>query len=166
MSAPDHLLPGPDITLRTGTGSGSTRLSAFDAALHAAGVSGFNLIVLSSVIPPRSTLRRTGDRHPGQHGDRLYCVLSAAYAEQPGEVAYAGLGWVVDPERGGLFVEHAADSEEALDKLVDLTLADMEERRGTTYGPVQRATAVARCVEQPVCAVSVAAYAAVPWSTP
>ena len=48
---------GPDITIRTGSGQGHTKLSAFDHALLTAGVANFNLITLSSVIPPRRRLR-------------------------------------------------------------------------------------------------------------
>ena len=43
--------------MRTATGTGRTLLAAFDDALLAAGVANFNLITLSSVIPPGSSIR-------------------------------------------------------------------------------------------------------------
>jgi arginine decarboxylase len=39
--------PGLDITVRSGTGTARTLLSAFDSALMSAGVANFNLITLS-----------------------------------------------------------------------------------------------------------------------
>jgi arginine decarboxylase len=40
------------IHVSSGRGEGPTPLAAFDAALRDAGVSNYNLIALSSVIPP------------------------------------------------------------------------------------------------------------------
>jgi arginine decarboxylase len=48
------------IQIATGTGAGPTPLGAFDAALLDAGVANYNLICLSSVIPPASAIRRAG----------------------------------------------------------------------------------------------------------
>jgi arginine decarboxylase len=160
---PDRL--GPDITIRTGTGSGRTRLSAFDAALMAAGVADHNLITLSSVIPPRSRVRVAADPLDSRHGDRLFCVLSVAHADLPGETAWAGLGWTHDDAAGGLFVEHAAGSEESLLEQIELTLGDMVERRTMPAGPVRSVTASAHCTDRPVCAVAVAAYEVLPWGS-
>ena len=156
---------GPDITIRTGAGSGRTLLSAFDSALAAAGVSNFNLITLSSVIPPGSSLRIVDTDLPGCHGDRLYCVVSKAYADHPGEIAWAGLGWTVDPDVGGLFVEHTGGSEESLLEQIELSLADMTERRGGSYGPVHTVTTSVHCVDRPVCALAIAAYEVVGWGS-
>ena len=154
----------PDITVRSGSGAGRTALAAFDRALHDAGVSNFNLIPLSSVIPPGSEVRLEQDDLGGVHGDRLYCVLSAAHAEQPGEIVWAGLGWVRAPETGaGLFVEHHAGSEESLREMIALTLADMVESRGGGYGEVQTQVASAHCTDRPVCALVLAAYSVVSW---
>jgi arginine decarboxylase len=73
------------ISVRSATGTGQTPLSAFDDALHGAGVGDLNLIPLSSVVPPSAEIRR-GDHSPfpATHGDRLYCVLSVAHAELRG----------------------------------------------------------------------------------
>jgi len=152
-----------DITVRTGSGTARTLLAAFDSALRAAGVANFNLITLSSVIPPHSRVRVVDTMLPGGHGDRLYCVLSAAYADQPGQVAWAGLGWSTDATTGGLFVEHHGDSEELLREQIDLSLADMNEGRGGGYGNVQQVLASAECVDRPVCALAIAAYRIAPW---
>ncbi|MFN3602913.1 MAG: pyruvoyl-dependent arginine decarboxylase, partial [Dietzia sp.] len=126
------------ITVRTGTGVGRTPLSAFDDALHGAGVADLNLITLSSVIPPRSDVIRTGAPLASQHGDMLYCVVAAAHSELRGESAWAGLGWVYDEPHGGLFVEHHSGSEESVEELIDMSLDDMARRRGRDFGAVDR----------------------------
>jgi arginine decarboxylase len=155
--------PGLDITVRTGTGSARTLLAAFDTALLEAGVANFNLITLSSVIPPHGRVRVVDTTLSGGHGDRLYCVLSAAYADHPGEIAWAGLGWSTDATTGGLFVEHHGGSEESVSEQIDLSLADMNKNRGGGYGNVQKAMASVHCVDRPVCALVIAAYRIAPW---
>jgi arginine decarboxylase len=159
---PDVLL---DITVRTAVGEGRTLLSAFDKALLEARVANFNLIPLSSVVPPRSTVTRGGDRIEGGHGDRLYCVEAVAYADHPGEVVSAGLGWAIHPEIGGLFVEHSGGSAESVEEQIRLSLADMAEGRGVDFGEVHTAIASARCSGRPVCALAIAAYTTVGWSS-
>ncbi|GAA2139099.1 arginine decarboxylase, pyruvoyl-dependent [Nocardioides koreensis] len=154
---------GPDITIRTGSGQGHTKLSAFDHALLTAGVANFNLVTLSSVIPPRSRIRLVDTVLPGGHGDRLYCVLAAAHAEHPGETVWAGLGWVCDETGKGLFVEHTAGSEESLREQIELSLDDLTRNRGGGYGPVQTVTASAHYVDRPACALAIAAYEVSPW---
>jgi arginine decarboxylase len=154
-----------DITVRTGTGSARTLLAAFDGALLSAGVANFNLLTLSSVIPPGSRVRAVeGHQLPGGHGDRLFCVLSAAYADHPGETVWAGLGWTTDATTGGLFVEHHGGSEESVREQIALSLADMSANRGGGYGEVQIAITSAHCVDRPVCALAVAAYEVLGWS--
>jgi arginine decarboxylase len=156
---------GLDITIRRGTGSARTMLAAFDAALMSAGVANFNLITLSSVIPPRAQVRVVVSPLPlpGTHGDRLFCVLSAAYAEHPGDIVWAGIGWTTDATTGGLFVEHHGGSEESLREQIELSLADMTANRGGGYGEVQMVMASAHYVDRPVCALTIAAYSVVPW---
>jgi arginine decarboxylase len=155
-----------DITVRTTVGVGRTLLSAFDHALLQAGVGNLNLIPLSSVIPPHSTVTVGGSDVVGGHGDRLYCVEAVAYADHPGEVVSAGLGWVVHPTIGGLFVEHTGGSPESVDEQIHLSLADMAEQRGVDFGEVHTAVSSAHCVDRPVCALAIAAYAVADWRTP
>jgi arginine decarboxylase len=152
-----------DITVRTAVGEGRTLLSAFDRALLDAGVANYNLIPLSSVIPPRSSVTRGGGRVDGGHGDRLYCVEAVAYADHPGEIVAAGLGWCIHPEIGGLFVEHTGGSVESVEEQIHLSLADMAESRGIDFGEVHTAVISAHCIDRPVCALAIAAYAVVGW---
>ena len=154
---------GLDISIRTGSGSGRTPLSAFDNALQEAGVADFNLVTLSSVIPPGSRLRHVSNTLPGGHGDLLFCVRAEAYAEQIGDTAWAGLGWCVDETGGGLFVEHHGGSEESVVQQIELSLGDMNAKRGGKYGPVQMALASAQSTGDPACAIVLAAYRVSSW---
>src|SRR4051794_34545206 len=151
------------ISIRTAVGRGRTSMSAFDDALVGAGVANYNLIRLSSVIPQPSMISFDTDPVRGDHGDRLYCVYAAAHAEQPGATAWAGIGWMRDATGRGLFVEHTATSEKALGELIELSLEDMNARRGGGYGAIESVTVSARSDGRPACALAVATYEVAGW---
>ena len=170
MSVPSRPAPpsAPLIRVSRGTGTGPTRLAAFDAALVAAGVPGFNLLPLSSVIPTGSQVRvvEPADQLPGGHGDLLYCVYATAAALEPGAEAWAGVAWGVrdDGSGAGLFVEHHGPSEEALHGELDATLGAMMAARPGGYREAGRLVASVTAAEQPAVAVVLASYAALGWS--
>ena len=154
-----------NIHLSSGTGAGPTPLAAFDAALMDAGVANYNLLCLSSVIPPNARIVRAKHRtQPDDYGRRLYVVMSQMREQRPGRHAHAGIGWVQEGEYGrGLFVElHDADRNRLEDDL-HATLDAMRRRRDVCFGPVQTAIASRRCTTQPVCALVVAVYACERW---
>ena len=155
------------LPVATGTGIGSTSLSAFDAALRDAGVANFNLVRLSSVIPPGTDVDTTG-RTPipqGGWGDRLYCVYAEQHAELPGVEAWAGIGWVQRRDgQGGLFVEHEGPTETFLNNAIESSLADLVAGRPEEFGPVHKVVHGVTCIDKPVCAFVVAAYETAPWS--
>ena len=155
------------IALNTGTGRGPTALAAFDAALRAAGVGEYNLLRLSSVIPPHSTLVRSGaeGQRTGRWGDRLHCVYASQLAEQAGEQAWAGIGWVLrqDGSEAGLFVEHEGPTEQGVLDDIALSLGDMVRRRGGDYTAPELLVSSATCVDEPVCALVVAGYQTTGW---
>lgn len=157
---------GLDISIRSGSGSGRTLLSAFDNALQRAGVADFNLVTLSSIIPPGSRIRSVNSTLPGGHGDLLFCVRAEAFAEHPGDIAWAGIGWCVDDSGAGLFVEHHGGSEQSVIEQIELSLADMNASRGGGYGPVHMSTASAHCTGLPACALVLAAYRVSTWDDP
>lgn len=155
---------GP-LVLAPGHGRGPTRLAAFDAALRDAGVANYNLICLSSVIPPGAHIERRRWHTPAHEwGRRLYCVLSEAREYRPGHAVHAGIGWVRDPVGGqGLFVELHDVDRERLEHDLHATLGAMQAGRGLALGPVQTEIASARCEDEPVCALVIAVYASAPW---
>src|SRR5580765_2894075 len=102
-----------DIQVTGGLGHGPTELSAFDNALTKAGLHNYNIITLSSVIPPNSHVYlNDGPVNPsGRWGDRLYVVMAQIRTSRRDEEVWAGIGWVTNEESGkGLFVEHEGHS--------------------------------------------------------
>jgi arginine decarboxylase len=163
-SGPDRLL----IRVSSGSGTGPTRLAAFDAALFAAGVAGYNIVRLSSVIPPHAAVREVPgrDQVQGGVGDVAYCVYAAAYASNPGEQAWAGLAWAVGPRQAGVgvFVEHTACSESVVRRDLAATIEAMSLTRGHRYQPASQIVRSAVCINHPVCAIVVATYGTAGWS--
>ncbi len=161
-----------DIVISRGLGTGGTTLSAFDGALAAAGIANLNLLCLSSVIPPGARVR-CGSRCDAlvafpevEWGDRLYCVLAESRTAEPGQEAWAGIGWWQDPDDGhGVFVEHHGHDEDEVTTDLELTLRECVERRGRSLdeGSWQTAINGARCVDRPICALVVATYATQGW---
>jgi arginine decarboxylase len=154
-----------NIHMSSGVGGGPTELAAFDAALMDAGVANFNLLCLSSVIPPNATIVHAKHRAlPGDHGRRLYVVMSQMRQSQSGRPAHAGIGWVQQGVDGpGLFVELHDENRDRLEADLHVTLNAMRSYRDITFGPVQTQIASKTCITQPVCALVVAVFACESW---
>ncbi len=153
------------IQVTAATGVGPTALAAFDDALMSAGVSNFNLVRLSSMIPPGSTVTTSNKQMcRGEWGDRLYAVWAFQSAELLGQEAWAGVSWIQDPEDGrGVFVEHEGQSEL---QVREELLASIESlRRAHRLPDVDACTIVTgtRVENQPVCALVIAPVASEPW---
>ena len=100
------LLSGPPsrFVLGAGAGYGETELLAFDRALAAAGFSDYNLVRVSSIIPPGASLTEGIDLSPGS-------LLPIAYAslvsDEQGLVISAAIaaGIPVSPDDVGVIME-------------------------------------------------------------
>lgn len=146
---------------------GPTQLSAFDAALNHAGVANYNLIKLSSVVPPNSEIE-VSDKPlkdlPGEWGDRLYVVMAEERTNVPNEEAWAGIGWVQDKETGkGLFVEHEGSSETSVRNDIRQSLEALMATRNVDFGPIHMEVVGTTCKHAPVCAMAVAVFQASDW---
>ena len=159
------------IYLCTGLGSGPTKLSAFDSALNDAGVANYNLIKLSSVIPPKSEIIELEgglieNQRPGQWGDRLYVVMAEKRIDTPNVEAWAGIGWVQDKSTGkGLFVEHEGESEKAVRSDINQSLEALMATRNVNFGEIKMQVVGKTCTHHPVCALVVAVYQASGWES-
>ena len=155
------------IEVARGVGSGPTGLAAFDAALLSAGVGNFNLIRLSSVIPPATAVVPVEDGATSSGrgwGDRLYVVVAECRVYQPGQQAWAGVGWVQEPGSGkGLFVEHEGHSEDEVRRSLEATLTSMASNRDESFGPHEYAMQGTVCRDEPACALVVVVYGSAPW---
>jgi len=154
------------IVVTAGTGEGPTAVAAFDAALHSAGVENYNLIPLSSIIPPGSTVERATFETPSsEYGHRLYVVMARCDAQSVGDEAWAGVGWTQEQESGrGLFVELHAASKSGVQEAIEATLRSMMASRGHTYGPLHCEVAGIVCRAMPVCALVIAVYQSEGWN--
>lgn len=158
------------IQIVAGTGTGPTTLAAFDSALIDIGVANYNLIPLSSVVPPGSEIitKRKITTPPEHWGHRLYVVMAGERVDTPNMEAWAGIGWVQEKKSGkGLFVEHHGASESAVRKdITDSLNALMESRNGTfTKSKINMSVAGITCTSEPVCALALAVYQAVDWGS-
>ncbi|MFI8527786.1 pyruvoyl-dependent arginine decarboxylase [Promicromonospora sukumoe] len=161
-------MTGPlTIRVSAGSGTGRTPLAAFDAALAAAGVSNFNLVRLSSIVPPGSDVLEVpgSEQLRGDHGDLLFCVYAQGHTSLPGHEAWAGIAWSrhEDGSGAGLFVEHEGPSLEQVSSDLTHSLEDLSATRGNRYHPEGRQVTGITCVTLPVCAVVVATYRRTGW---
>ena len=158
------------------TGTGPTSLAAFDDALVSVGVANYNLVRLSSVIPPGTTVtggesaaidlrRRPRIAGSGGWGDRLYAVWAFESAERFGEEAWAGVAWVQDPSDGrGLFVEHEGRSEATVRDELAASLHSICAARSLEHLEQHSVVVGATCEQSPVAALVIAPYMSEPWS--
>jgi arginine decarboxylase len=156
------------INLSAGTGVGPTELAAFDHALVNAGVANFNLIYLSSVLPPNSDviINETAHIPEGGWGDRLYVVMAQMRTSHRNQEAWAGIGWMQDPEtKKGLLVEHEGHSEDEVRSDIQNSLEALALNRGMQFGPIQMHVIGKKCVALPVCALVVAVFESTMWNT-
>lgn len=159
------------IVISKSTGSGPTRLSAFDSALNNAGIANFNLIRLSSVIPPKSILIKHTDgisvnKPSGEWGDKLYVVMAEQRVDKPNTEAWAGIGWVQDKKSGkGLFVEHEGYSEKTVRQDIRQSLEALMATRNIDFGPIHMQVNGTVCKNHPVCAMVVAVYESTGWGS-
>jgi arginine decarboxylase len=156
-----------EIHVASGVASGPTELAAFDAALYAAGVANFNLLQLSSVIPPKSTVIEYDDKITeiaGNWGDRLYVVKADYRTATPGVEAWAGIGWVIEESTGkGLFVEHEGENKDQVERQIHQSLTSLMQTRGIDFGKIQMKVDGIVCEQDPVCATIIAVYKSEIW---
>lgn len=153
------------IQVTAATGAGPTALAAFDDALMSAGVSSFNLVRLSSMIPPGATVTSSPKQcPPGEWGDRLYAVWALQSAELLGQEAWAGVSWIQDPADGrGVFVEHEGASELQVREELYASIESLRRAHRLPEGEAHTIVTGTRCERQPVCALVIAPVLSEPW---
>lgn len=160
------------IYVTSGIGEGKTPLSAFDAALKDAGVHNFNLIILSSVIPPKSVIKlRKFKAKSEDWGSKLYVVKAEIRSRQSGMYIGAALGWYQIEDGRGVFVEHEEIGEtreaveSSLQQEVHNSLHDLCRIRQLPV--VERKLKMKMCVtrvtDQPTSALVIAVYKSEGW---
>lgn len=162
-----------NIHITSGFGTGKTLLSSFDAALQAVGVSNYNLIQLSSVIPPHAKIiKKKYTTSPEEYGHKLYVVKAEMRSDSNGEWIGAGVGWFQLPDGSGLFVEHegkASSEEEMRKKLTeDITnsLQDLCMFRNYLVkdGDIHMKLSITQIKEKPTTVLVLAVYQSEGWN--
>lgn len=154
------------IYISKGVGAGPTELSAFDQALVKAGVANFNLIYLSSVIPPNTEIiMNTKNKPPvGDWGDRLYLVIAQKRTSRRNQEVWSGIGWMQDVKTNkGLLVEHEGHNEAEVRADIENSLHGLAKNRKEQFGPINMEVTGIRCDDKPVCALTVAVFESEPW---
>lgn len=157
-----------NIQVTEGAGVGPTELAAFDQALVKAGVANYNLIYLSSVLPPQSEVEVTNrpKKLSGNWGDKLYVVMAQKRTSQRNQEAWAGIGWMQDLEtKQGLLVEHEGHSEDEVRADIEHSLAALAKNRRMTFSEPQMHIVGTKCVDLPVCALVVAVFESASWKS-
>lgn len=162
-----------EIKVVCGVGTGKTTLSAFDCALKDAGVYNYNLIALSSIIPPNCTVSKA-KRYltpPEEYGYRLYVIKAEIRSEEAGKFIAAGLGWYQLEDGSGIFVEHeikgetriAVESEIAL--RIKNSLKDLAKFRNIKFNEskIHSTVSIAHIKDKPTCALVLAVYQSEGW---
>lgn len=159
-----------NIHIASSIGNGPTTLAAFDAALFHAGIANYNLLKLSSVVPKNTSIIQheeasiPNELMPGEWGDRLYVVMAEQREDKPNAEAWAGIGWVQDPEtKKGLFVEHEGGSESSVRQDITQSLEALMATRNVDFGPINMQVTGSTCTHHAVCAMVVAVYQASDW---
>ena len=148
------------------TGIGGTSLSAFHHALVAGDLGHYNLVRLSSVVPPDTSVDGTGKAPvpAGEWGDKMYCVYAEQRATEVGEQAWAGMGWVQRLDgKGGLFVEHEGTSEQYVEHQIKTSLAELVRGEEDLYTEGDWVLQGTVCDGEPVCSLVIAPYESAPW---
>lgn len=162
------------IFVTKGEGHGQTLMASFDDSLKQAGVYNYNLIRLSSIIPPKSQVI-IGKSRPiikDEFGWRLYTVYADARTAKPGSWAGAVIAWIQFPDGRGLFTEHEniGSNGKKLEKDLVIeakkTIHDLCKLRGFDYteDKVKVVSSVSQA-KKGVCAdaLVIASYQARPW---
>lgn len=164
-----------EIKVVSGKGSGKTQLSAFDAALKDAGVYNYNLIALSSIIPPGSVIEKVGSYQTPdkEYGHKLYVIMSDIRSTEKGKAMAAGIGWFQreDGDHRGMFVEHSSegiDEEDARSKVerdIKDSLSDLCLFRGMEFdeSKVNFQITTNTVGDQPAVVITLAIYKAEGW---
>lgn len=151
------------IRIVSGAGIGPTRVAAFDSALHRAGIGGFNVVRLSSVVPlGASVVLASDDDADSGDGDLLYAVVARTFASV-GRGSYAGLGWGVTEALGGVFVEAEGAAEGLVRRDIEESLQAMAVTRNCGWDVSGVKIAHAQSNDAVSCAVVAAIYKRASW---
>lgn len=141
--------PASRFVVRTGTGVGRRALNAFDAALVDAGMGDYNLIRVSSILPPEAV---RGDGLPLPPGSRLPVAYASELVEEPGHRISAAIAVArpADPSCNGVIMEfHAHGTADDAERIVREMAADAMDLRDLEVAEIVSSSVEAVSTERP-----------------
>ncbi len=103
------------VSLTSGHAEGIDDLTAFDNALHDAGIADLNLIKVSSIVPQGS---RVVPMRSFPVGSLVPTVYARACSDRPGETVVAAVGMGLSPDGRGVLMEYHGVGTEAEGKAI------------------------------------------------
>ncbi|WP_410507249.1 arginine decarboxylase, pyruvoyl-dependent [Methanosarcina hadiensis] len=102
----------------SGTGTHPEKLESFEVSLRDAGIEKFNLVTVSSILPPKCEIvtKKEGLKELSP-GEIVFCVMSRISSNEPGKILTASVGCALptDINRHGYISEYHAYKESAQD---------------------------------------------------
>ena len=92
-----------------GVGKHRHRLQSFEAALQKGGLAPFNLVRVSSILPPHcKIISRQRGLQQLQAGEIVHCVIAESQTEEPNRLACSGIGLAqpANEDQYGYISEH------------------------------------------------------------
>ncbi len=124
-----------------GVGKGLDQLTAFEHALRDAGIAPYNIVTVSSILPPHAKVlsRKEGLKQlsPGQI---VFVVMSRAASNEPNRLLAASVGCAIPAEKSvhGYLSEHHAfgqTEKKAADFAEDLAASMLASTQGIEFDP-------------------------------
>jgi arginine decarboxylase len=127
------------IFLTKGVGSHKERLTSFELALRDAGIASYNLVYVSSIVPPSCfVLPRTEVLELLKPGQIIFCVMSRIDTNEPNRLMAAAIGMALPHDRKvyGYLSEHKSygqTQEKAGDYAEDLAASMLASTHGVPF---------------------------------
>lgn len=134
------------VALTQGAGTGGSPLNAFDNALRDGGIADFNLIKVSSIVPPGVPVMRLKPQAQPISGEGLMVptIYIEMTSDQVGAELAAAVGAGVPGSSGGagiVFVASCEGSQQQAEQSVSEMVKEGMEKKGTPAGAIQVASA-------------------------
>jgi len=136
------MVPGK-MFLTKGVGVDRNRLSSFELALRNAGIERFNLVHVSSILPPECKIIPKNEGLTFlQSGEIVYCVMARNETDEPNRLISAAIGVAIpkDSKQYGYLSEHHAFGQTADlsgDFAEDLAATMLASTLGIPFDPTQ-----------------------------
>jgi arginine decarboxylase len=133
IAASTSMLTPHTYVLTSSSANAKTELNAFDLALHGVGISDFNYITVSSILPKGCREGTMADVATATPGSFMFCVMSKIVSSTPGERIASSIACITTKETVGCITEYhgACSKEEAEVRAIDMARRMVSQRNAT-----------------------------------